>query len=139
MQEGTKIRNQLKTHQGRDSGIATTSSAKLSDFPIGSVKSRAAARAIVDCHAAEQRRIDEAEYGNLTPFEVALSEVWTGEQRLLAIRVAQMMEERARIFELSLPTPAEIRYGRAVAAEIDRINGEDSSLQTIAIRQNGIA
>lgn len=100
---------------------ATVSGPKPGDFPLGSAKSRAAARAIIDNHTAEQRKIEAAEFGDLTPLAIALSEGQSGYQKRLAVGVAQMMEERAKVFKFSWPPPDEIRHKFAVAREIDRL------------------
>jgi hypothetical protein len=122
------VSNRRKTKQNPHLP-ATVPGPKPGDFPAGSVRSRAAARAIIDTHAAEQRKIEEAEFSNLTPLEAAFCEGRTGLKKLVALGIAQMLEERARIFQLSLPTPDEIRHGRALAKEIERMtDGEGLSL-----------
>jgi len=122
--------NRMNRNQNPDLP-ATVSGPKPGDFPPGSTKSRAAARMVIDNHTAEQRRIEEAEFGNLTPFEIAMSEGCTGYKKRMAVGLAQMMVERAKVFQFSLPTPDEIRHGRALAREVDRMtDGTDSSLSS---------
>lgn len=122
--------NRQKKHQAHGSPIATNSGPKPGDFPLGSAKSRAAARAAVDRFAAEQRQIEQAEYGNLTPLEIVMSEGYSGYQKQIAVGVAQMMEEKARIFQFSWPPLEEIRYKFALAREIDRLaDGQGRFLQ----------
>jgi hypothetical protein len=121
-----------KTNQNPDLP-ATDSGPKPGDFPLGSARSRAAARSALDNYAAEQRKIEEGEFGKLTPFEAAVSEGCTGYKKRIAVGVAQMAQERAKVFGLSLPTPDEIRHGRALAKEIDRMtDGEGLSLSNSA-------
>jgi hypothetical protein len=99
---------------------------KPGDFPVGSLESRAAARAIVEGYAEEQRNEEEAEIANFTPSEQAviqamLEDVESPGVRTWMIRLFRVAQERARIYEqdLILPTPDEIRRRRAAAKDIE--------------------
>lgn len=125
--------NREKKGSDIDFTAATVSGPKPGDFSLGSVKSRAAARATVGRLAAAQKEIEAAEYGNLTPLEAAMSEGCTGYKKRMAVGLAQMMVERAKVFQFSPPTPDEIRHGRALAKEIDRMtDGDGLSLSNSA-------
>lgn len=116
----------LRTHRGRYSGPPTFSGPKPGDFPIGSLQSRAAARAIVAGYAEAQRQVEEAELANLSPLEKALIEdVESRLVRIWMIRLHRVGLERARVYEqpLHLGTPDELRHNRAIVAEIDRMTG----------------
>jgi hypothetical protein len=110
---------------------ATFSGPKPGDFAAGSLRSRAAARAIVANYVDEQRREEQSELANLTEFErVLIEDCDDAALRIQMIHLAHAIEERARIFNLTLPTCEEIRHNRAVAAQIDRMtNGTGHSLQ----------
>jgi len=103
---------------------------KPGDFPIGSVQSRAAARAMVTSDAEQQRVMEEDLLANLTPVEQAMIEAGesTGVQTWM-IRLIRGAQERAKIYGNPLPsfTPEEIRHNRAVHKEIDRITGGEAS------------
>jgi hypothetical protein len=87
----------------------------MASFPVGSIQSRASARAVLANYAAEQSQEDSAEFANLTPFESAISD---GEDAAIVptlIRLARNIEERSKIFGFSLETPDQIRHLKKVA------------------------
>lgn len=111
---------------------------KPGDFPVGSVQSRAAARAMVAAYAEKQRDEEEAELAKLTPVERACVQAINEDidklpVRIFMIRLHLLARERSVAYEISLPsvTPDEIRHNRAVFKEIDRMtDGEASSIQS---------
>jgi len=111
----------LKTSQNRASLPATSFGPGLGDFALGSLESRAAARALLVSQTTEQLESEAAEFGKLSPFELAVSEGHSGEVRLWAIRLARMAEEKSEIFGTSLPTPEKIRHAREVASVADEL------------------
>lgn len=100
---------------------ATESVPKPGDFPIGSAKSRAAARAILDHRVADDRAAEELENSRLTEFQKAMSANFTGLKRRVATGLAAVAEERARIFQTPLPSPEEIQRKFAIAREVMRM------------------
>lgn len=105
---------------------ATESAPKPGDFPIGSAKSRAAARAVLDQRTAENRASEELHNSRLTEFQKAIADNFTGLKRRIAIGLAAVAEERARIFQSPLPRPDEIRRQFALARELDRMTDGDA-------------
>jgi hypothetical protein len=84
---------------------------RLGDFPLGSIQSRAAARAIQLAQNLEIERQQAAQLRNLTPLEqmfsdssddreVQLAMVWTARHLLIP---------KHQIFGFDLPTPEKIR------------------------------
>jgi hypothetical protein len=107
--------NVLKVKQGRKPVLATVSGAKPGDFPLGSIQSRAAVRALLANQAAEQAQDELAEFANLTPYEIAIAE---GEDPAIIpalVGLARTVELRAEVFGFSLETPEEIRHLKEVA------------------------
>lgn len=103
---------------------ATVLAPKPGDFPVGSIQSRAAARALVANHAAEQAQDLAAEFGNLTPYEAASIEgVEEPGVARIALHMARVAEERAEIFGIRLETPEEIRHLNKVAKLVDEMTG----------------
>jgi hypothetical protein len=124
----------LKTHPSHpDSGAVF--GPKAGDFAVGSIHSRAAARAMLN-HFSDERR-EEIELANQTPSERASLHAMTEDVdnprvRIWMVRLFRAAKERAKVFQQDLPspTPEEIRHGRALAKEIHRIaGGVDSLLQ----------
>src|SRR4051812_25644023 len=114
----------LKPEQNSAPLPATVSRLKPGDFPVGSVQSRAAARALLDGYAAEQARARADEFVNLTPYQRAFAE---GEEdpetaRWL-IALALTTEERAKVFGITLQTPEEICYLKKVGKLANEISG----------------
>jgi hypothetical protein len=102
--------------------VPTATAPTPGDFPVGSARSRAAARAILEKRAVEERKIEKAQFAKLTPFQAAWAEGYTGPKKYIAAGLAAAVEERGRVFGFALLTAEEIRHKRAVAAEIDRIS-----------------
>ncbi len=113
--------NGLQTKHSRNAVAATVSGAKPGDFPVGSVQSRAAARALLANHAAEQAQEESAEFANLTPYEIAIAEGEEPEVARQLVALARFVEERAKIFGFSLETPEEIRHVKRVAKLANKI------------------
>lgn len=117
--------NSTKKFSNTDSLAATDPGPKPGDFPLGSAKSRAAARAVLDRRAAQERKAEKLRDSKLTPFQIAMVGDYTGSKKRVAIGLAAAAEERARIFQFDLPAPDEIRRQFAIAKEIDRMTGGD--------------
>ena len=91
---------------------------------MGSIESRAAARALVA--STEREKFSLAELGNLSLAQQALIEdvdnlgvaVWM-------VKLFRIALNRAKVYEMSLDwaTPEVIRHDHAVAKEIDRMTG----------------
>jgi hypothetical protein len=125
------MRNRLKTDRGRNFVPATYRGPMPGDFPIGSLESRVAMRAILDACAEEERMEEENLLVNLTPVEraqiQALNEEYVDNplHRVWMIKLFLMARQRSIVYEqpLNLGTPEEIRHRRAVIKEIDRMTG----------------
>src|SRR5215472_11983672 len=105
---------------------ATYSGPRPGDFPVGSLKSRAAARFILKNHDDDQLEDEEVLFGELSPFVRATIEDLYGElspsvpasdedlvnreSRRWCISILQHGEEKAKAFGMPLPTPEEIRH-----------------------------
>jgi hypothetical protein len=101
----------------RDFVPAANSGPKPWDFALGSIKSRAAARAILAADADAQIKSGVEQLGKLTSTEEALIEDLPNDNvKILMIRLFRIAQERARVFGQSLPvpTPEELRHGRSV-------------------------
>jgi hypothetical protein len=107
--------NRLKLNQNPTSIPATVSGLRPGDFLLGSVQSRAAARALLANLTAEQAQDDSAAFANLTEYEMAIAEGEDPELVPTLIRLARTVEERAKVFGFSLPTPEQIRRDKAIA------------------------
>jgi hypothetical protein len=107
--------NRLKLNQDPSSVPATVSGPKPGDFPLGSIRSRAAARALLANYAAEQAQDQATEFANLTPYERAIVENEDPEIVHALLGLARMAELRAEAFRFSLETPEEIRHLKRVA------------------------
>jgi len=96
------------------------------DFPVGSVQSRAAARALVSALEDERNTNALADLGELSDVEQAFIE---GEEPLTGafiVRLYRIAQERAEVYRMPLPylSPAQIRQTRAVNREVERMTGE---------------
>lgn len=111
---------------------ATVLGPKPGDFPVGSIRSRAAARAVLANHAAEQAQDKAAEFGNLTPYEAAIIEGTEPEVARVLLQLARVADERAEIYGTSLKTPEEIRHLKKVAKLADELTGGHISLSDLA-------
>jgi hypothetical protein len=103
---------------------------KPGDFPVGSLRSRVAARAILVARADERHKEEETILADLTPDERAwiqasIEDTDNPSVRLLMIQLFRVALERAKVYEqpLNLGTPEEIRHRRAVVNEIERMTG----------------
>jgi hypothetical protein len=93
------------------------------DFPLGSLESRAAARAVQlasDMEAQEQRA---ALLRNLAPLEQAFIETVDdpGVQAIVLDLVRGVIIPKHQLFGWPLPTPEELRHMRQVSEEVDKI------------------
>jgi hypothetical protein len=94
------------------------------DFPLGSIQSRAAARALIA--ATENQQHNLAKLGNLTDDEqVAIEVVDNPRVAELMVRLIRVAGERAVVYgkPLNFPTPEAIRHRRAIIKEINRMTG----------------
>jgi hypothetical protein len=128
------MRKRLKLQRSCNFVPATYRGPMPGDFPVGSVESRAATRAILIALAEEQREEEEAALADLTPFERAhilatIEDVDEPLVRIWMIYFFRMWRERAKVYEMDLPlwTPEEIRHNRAIFKEIDRMTGGEGS------------
>jgi hypothetical protein len=64
-----------------------------------------------------------AERASLTPFEAAITAGEVGQRFRVAYGMACSMEESAAAFDIPLPTPEEIRFGRKVVKAANEITG----------------
>jgi len=93
---------------------------KLCDFPVGSVQSRAAARAFVVAHVEQVRNEIGPEFGKDLPQVLLMMEdLKSALARSYVIRLLRVARVRAKVFELHLtfPTIEEIRRNRARLSE----------------------
>jgi hypothetical protein len=124
------MRNRLKTDRGHTIVPATYRGPLPGDFPVGSIQSRAAARAVLTAYRKEQREVEEAEVANLSPPEQALIEgVESPQVRSWMIRLLRHAQEIEIIYGKASPWPTaeEIRHNRAVFKEIDRMTGGEAA------------
>jgi hypothetical protein len=100
------------------------------DFALGSLESRAAARAVqlvLDIEAQEQRA---ALFRNLTPLEQAFIEV-VDDPRAQAVGlylVRNVIIAKHQLFGLPLPTPEEVRHTASLRKEVAKIEQERAAL-----------
>jgi len=114
----------MKTQQVRYFDFATVPGPKPGDFPVGSVQSRAAARAILEGYAEAQCKEVQAELANLNPFEQAVCEM--SEDPLVQVQLyhlACIAEERAAVYGTQLLTPEQARHAREVTRLADELAG----------------
>ena len=131
------MRNRLKTDRARNFVPATYRGPMPGDFPVGSIQSRAAARAVLIAYAEKQREEEETCLANLTPVERAhiqavVKIVDEPPVRIWMIRLFHVGLETAKVYGKPLVsgTLEQIRHGRAVVKEIDRITaGEATSIR----------
>lgn len=134
--------NPLKVQHYLGPVPATVLGPKPGDFPVGSLQSRAAARALLANHAAEQAQALAAEFGDLTPYEAAMIEGEDAEIIPILLHMARVAEAKAEMFGIYLETPEEIRLAKKVAKLADEITdgrflhiGLDDSNEEKRIRQ----
>jgi hypothetical protein len=95
------------------------------EYPLGSLRSRAAARGLASAYAHLENREVEDELKNLTATEhVLIEDTDDPIVRLLMVRLLRTAQERQQIYGLVLqcPTIDEIRHNRAVMKEANRIS-----------------
>ncbi len=107
--------NLLKLQRNLEPVPATVLGPKPGDFPVGSIQSRAAARALLANHAAEQAQDRAAELVGLSPYVRAMIEDVDPEIVHTLIGYARHAEELAEMFGSRLETPEEIRHLKKVA------------------------
>jgi hypothetical protein len=100
------------------------------DFALGSLESRAAARAVqlvLDIEAQEQRA---ALFRNLTPLEQAFIEGDDdpGAQAWGVYLVRNAIIPKCQLFGWPLPTPEEVRHKRQVSEEVEKFEQERAAL-----------
>ena len=100
---------------------------KPGDYPVGSLQSRAAARAILEAYAEEDRREKETVLSNLTPYEEESlkGDPNTPRVQAIMIRLLRVAQNRAKVYGTKSPfsTIKELRDLKALKAEIDRQSG----------------
>jgi hypothetical protein len=131
--------NRFKTNGEHHFDPATFLGPKPGDYPVGSLQSRAAARAMVASYAEQKRRIQEDWLGNLTPVERALIEGQEPGVQIWMVRLYRNAQHRSKVYGTTLPrfTPAQIRHNRAVNEEIQQmISGSLFSAQNDSDRWN---
>jgi hypothetical protein len=86
------------------------------DFPLGSLESRAAARAVQLARDLEIQEQRAAQLQNLTPLEAAFSEASDDPevQALIVRLVREVVVPKHEIYGVPLPTPTQIRTLRRV-------------------------
>jgi hypothetical protein len=115
--------NRLKLQHNPGPMPATVLGPKPGDFPVGSILSRAAARALLANHPAEQAQDEAAEFANLTLNEIAIAQGADPNAVPWIIRLNRMAEERAAVFGMPLETTEKIRHLEEVAKLAGEISG----------------
>jgi len=97
------------------------------DFPVGSVQSRAAARALIEGSTLQQSEELASALANLSPLELAISEAAEEpEVKFLMVRfVREVMVPKYEIYGIPLPTPQELRQARELSSVMAEIVAED--------------
>lgn len=125
--------NPLKGKDDTPTLPATLSLPRPGDFPVGSVQSRAAARARLKYHDDQKRLEEAAKLGDLNPLEQATIEgVKEPGVRVLLVKFSRLAQETAKIYGFPLPTPEQIRHNRRVAAAIDQMTGGQSAYLSLS-------
>ena len=108
-----RSRGKIREHRYRFS--RKVSGPRPCDFPIGSVQSRAAARAVVLAHVEQERKELEAEFGKDVPQILLIMEGLNSRSRDYVVRLLRVAKVRAKVFEhdFTLPTVEEILRNRA--------------------------
>jgi hypothetical protein len=113
------------------------------DFPLGSLKSRAAARAVQQALSVEAQQQQAVLFGNMTPLEQAFCEMvkGPGAQAVMLYMVRTAIIPKCKIFGWPVPTPEEVRHKRQVSEEVEKleqepaIQGEVTFLSKNALRE----
>ena len=92
------------------------------EFPLGSLKSRAAARATQLAAELEARQQQAALFGNLTPQEKVFCEGARGSKASLYL--ARAMISKSKLFGFPLPTLQQMRHRWRVLREVDKVEQE---------------
>jgi hypothetical protein len=97
------------------------------DFPLGSLRSRAAARAVLAAQDLQAQEQNDALRRNLTPLEEAFiessSDPTAPPSRALAM-LCQAIEMKTKRFDMSPITPEYVRYRVRVLDEVAKIERE---------------
>jgi hypothetical protein len=96
------------------------------DFPLGSLESRAAARAVLMSHDLEIQEQEAALLKNATPVELALVEGPDNPLKLSPTLhlMCEAVNEKRRLFGLPPITPEYVRQQRKVLKEVEKIEQE---------------
>jgi hypothetical protein len=97
-----------------------------SDFPLGSLESRAAARAVLLAADLEKQEQEAAQFKNLTPYEQEFIELFDGPeaQAGMLYMLRKVIIPKSQIFGWPLPSLVEARHRLQVAKEVKRIEAE---------------
>jgi hypothetical protein len=127
------VRKAAKVQRGGYSFPAEHIRPRPGDFPVGSLESRAAARALHAFYAEEQRNTEAALLECLPPVaKSVIDDCNNPAVRIWMLRLLRVAVEREKVYGMKLPwpTPEEHRHTRAVNREIDRMtDGQAFSLQ----------
>jgi len=106
-------------------------SSRPGDFPVGSLRSRAAARALISGYVQDERDAEEAILREFDAAEQASVRAVIEDQaassvRLIMLRLMRVALERSRVYEqpLNLPTPEKIRESRRLEKDMQVPNAE---------------
>jgi hypothetical protein len=124
------MRKRLKSQHDNNFVPATYQGPWPGDFPIGSVQSRAAARAILNAHAEELRKEEDINLAKLNPSGQAMIEDVDDpgvRKWIILLLLAAQESEKAYGMPLPWPTPEKIRHNRAVFKEVNRMTGGRAS------------
>jgi hypothetical protein len=102
---------------------------KPGDYPLGSLLSRGAARALASTYVRQDDQQVEEWLKNLTPLEQAfVEETENPNIRVLILRLLRVAQDREMAYGkvLRWPTAEEIRHNRAVRSEVVRIFGGEA-------------
>ena len=108
---------------------------RLGMFPLGSIESRAAARAFNLAAELERQRTETALRATLTSFQRTFVENSGCGFSYGVLLMANMMEQKSRLFGWALPTAEELRYRHRVAQEMAKIRKAQPTLNDNTIRQ----
>jgi hypothetical protein len=124
-----KMTKRPRSHQSAYFISAVVPEIRPGDFPVGSLESRAAARALLIAFEQEEAQEYEAHLCSLSPREQAFIE-GIDDRRVCActVRLLRAAEDREKAYGIVLPFPTaeKIRHNRKVAAEIQRLFGHEA-------------